>query len=252
MCTGDRRCARHATSGRVGLVGVSVGATLALLVAADERLASRVSLVACIAPFTDLRKVMMLATTGIYRDDAGVQSAYPTPPSLAVGLGRSIAAMLPPTAAAAGFNCTVRALDTASDDPLAPLRTSPSDPFDRATNSVRELLANQDPARFDDLHDSLPTEIRSTIEMLSPVCVATRIRAPIEIATAPRDTYFPVAESLALRSARKARVTITPALAHANPRLDLDSLNGIAQLGGFFVRSLVAAEAAHPKVAVPA
>ena len=249
-CAQEIADARETRYGRVGLVGVSVGATLALLVAADERLASRVSLVSCVAPFTDLRKVMMLATTGMYRDGAGVLSPYPTPPSLAVGLGRSLAAMLPATAASSGLNCTLRTLDTASDDPLAPLRTGPSDPFDRATNSVRELLANQDPARFDGLHDSLPNEIRSTIETLSPVRVATRIRAPIEIATAPRDTYFPVAESLALMSARTTRVTITSALAHAKPRLDLDNLNGIAQLSGFFVRSLVAAEAAHPATAL--
>jgi acetyl esterase/lipase len=238
--------------GRVGLVGVSVGATLALLVAADERLASRVSLVTCIAPFTDLRKVMMLATTGTYRDGAGVSSAYPTPPSLVVGLARSIAAMLPTTPAASGFVSTLRALDVTSDDPLAPVRRGPSDPIDHATNSVRDLLVNRDPARFDDLHDALPKEIRSTIELLSPVCVATHIRAPIEIATAPRDRYFPVAESLALAGAQRAHVTITPALAHAKPRLDMDSLNGLAQLSGFFVRSLVAAEAVHPVVTATA
>ena len=200
----DARETRH---GRVGLVGVSVGGTLALLAAADERLAARVSLVACVAPFTDLRKVMMLATTGMYRDGAGVLSAYPTPPSLAVGLGRSLAAMLPATAAAAGLATTLRTLDVASDDPLAPLRTGPSDPLDHATNSVRELLANQDPTRFDDLHDALSDEIRRTIETLSPICVATRIRAPIEIATAPRDTYFPVASHLPSRE-HETRITI--------------------------------------------
>lgn len=247
-CTQEVADARETRYRRVGLVGVSVGGTLALLAAADERLAERISLVACVAPFTDLRKVMMLATTGMYRDGAGVLSAYPTPPSLAVGLGRSLSAMLPATAAASGFASMLRTLDLASDDPLAPVRTGPSDPLDHATNSVRELLANQDPARFDDLHDALPNEIRSTIETLSPVCVATRIRAPIEIATAPRDKYFPVAESLALASAQDAHVTITPSLAHARPRLDLDSFNGLARLSGFFVRSLVAAEAVHPTV----
>lgn len=232
--------------GRVGLVGVSVGGTLALLAAADERLSPRISLVACVAPFTDLRKVMMLATTGTYRHDTGILSAYSTPPSLAVGLGRSLAAMLPTTSAALGLRSAMRTLDTASADPLAPLRAGPFDPLDRATNSVRELLANQDPARFDELHDALPIEIRRTIEALSPLAVARRIRAPIEIATAPRDRYFPVAESLSFANAQRARVTVTPSLAHANPRFDLESLNGLARLGGFIVRSLVAAEAVHP------
>jgi acetyl esterase/lipase len=251
-CTQHVTCARETRHGRVGLVGVSVGGTLALLTAADERVAARISLVACIAPFSDLRKVMMLATTGMYRDGEGVLSAYPTPAALPIGLGRSLAAMLPASPAAAGLACTLRTLDTTSHDPLAPLRTGPSDPLDLATNSVRRLLANQDPSRFDELFDALPDEVRTTTAGLSPVCVATRIRAPIEIATAPRDTYFPIAESLALTAAAKAHVTITPALAHAKPRLDLDSLNGFARLGGFFVRSLVAAEAVHPTVRLAA
>ena len=247
-CTQHVAGARETRYGRVGLIGVSVGGTLALLAAADERLAARISFVACIAPFTDLRKVMMLATTGVYRDGAGVMSAYPTPPLLPVGLARSLAAMLPATPAATGLADTLRTLDPTSDDPLAPLRTGPLDPLDRAASSVRRLLANQDPSRFDDLHDALPDEIQDTIEALSPVCVATRIRAPIEIASAPRDKYFPVAESFALASTGRAHVTITPALAHAKPRLALESVNGFARLDGFFVRSLAAAEAVPPHV----
>lgn len=186
--------------GEIGLVGVSVGGTLALLVAADERLAARVSVVACIAPFTDLRKVMLLATTGMYRDADGLRP-FSTPPTLAAGLARSIGAMSP-------------------DD------------------SVRELLANRDPDRFDELMAALPADVRATISALSPVSVASRIRARVEIATAPRDKYFPVAESLALAEATQARVTVTAALQHVRPRFDVRSLVGLARLDAFFVRSL--------------
>ena len=61
------------------------GGTVALLVAPAPELAGRVSVVAAIAPFTDLEKVMMLATTGTYPGDRGPES-YHVPPSLAIGL----------------------------------------------------------------------------------------------------------------------------------------------------------------------
>ena len=195
--------------GRLALSGVSVGGTLALLVAADETLGTRISLVAGIAPFTDLRKVVRLATTGVYRDGSA-DIPYPTPPSLAAGLARSLAAMLPP--------------DTGL-----------------ASESVRELLANRDAAQFDRLYDALPREIHAAVEALSPRAVASQIHARVEIATAPRDTYFPVAESLALTRTTQARVTVTSALSHARPHLDPRNLAGLTQLGGFFVRSLRAA-----------
>jgi hypothetical protein len=107
-----------------------------------------------------------------------------------------------------------------------------------ADEAVRELLANRDPDRFDELVAALPPEVRATIDALSPVCVASRIRACVEIATAPRDAYFPVAESLAIADMTQARVTVTTALQHARPRLDVRTLAGLARLDAFFVRSL--------------
>ncbi len=74
--------------GRIGLAGVSVGASLALLAAAAPGLAERVSVVACVAPFTDMANVMLLATTGTYRAGQGF-GPYPVPAYL-VGGARAI------------------------------------------------------------------------------------------------------------------------------------------------------------------
>src|SRR5829696_5911844 len=49
---------------RVGLIGVSTGATLALLTAERAEVRERVSVVAGIAPYTDIRTVLNIATTG--------------------------------------------------------------------------------------------------------------------------------------------------------------------------------------------
>ena len=226
--------------GRLGLVGVSIGGTLALLVAAAPELSSRVSVVSCIAPYTDLRKVMLLATTGMYPGPRGLEP-YAVPSSLVVGLARSITSILPPSADARALRATLQG-DASGVDGLASLRKQSSTPLGPATAAVRELLLNRDPERFDDLYAALPVGVRESVELLSPVHSATRLRAPIELATAPRDKYFPLGESLALQqAARNVRVTVTPALAHAVPTLSLTRLAGLGRLHAFVVRSLSAA-----------
>ncbi|MDQ4004413.1 MAG: alpha/beta fold hydrolase [Actinomycetota bacterium] len=54
--------------GRVGLIGVSTGATLSLLAAEDPDVGERISVVAGIAPYTDIRTVLSIATTDHYRE----------------------------------------------------------------------------------------------------------------------------------------------------------------------------------------
>jgi hypothetical protein len=106
---------------------------------------------------------------------------------------------------------------------------------------VQALLINRDPARFSSLYAALPEFVRQAVVSLSPVRSAAHLLAPIEIATAPRDAYFPVAESLALASAApNARVTVTTALAHAVPTMSFRSIGGVARLHRFFARALAA------------
>ena len=225
---------------RVALAGVSVGASLALLTAADRKVADRVSAVAGVAPYSDLANVMLLATTGTYRDE-GKLMPYPVPPYLAVGLARSLAAMLPPTPATATLCDELRSLDPA----LATARDFREHTFRDAGDAavtLFDLLSNRDAARFDDLYAALPAQIRATAKALSPLHVASRLQAPVELATAPRDRYFPVAESRALTaSSPYVRLTVTSLLAHATPRLSPRYLAELGQLNGFFVRALAAA-----------
>src|ERR671917_56587 len=59
----------EARDGKVGLVGVSTGATLALLAAEKEDLDGRLSVVAGMAPYADVRTLLCIATTGHYQKD---------------------------------------------------------------------------------------------------------------------------------------------------------------------------------------
>jgi acetyl esterase/lipase len=225
---------------RVALVGVSVGGTLALLAAADSRLQRRISVVACVAPFGDLANVMRLATTGTYRDGDVVRHHAP-PAYLRVGLARSLAATLAVTNATAELCQALRALDHESSAPVE----LPAHAFREAgpdAGRLYDLLANSDPGRFDSLFAALPTHIRDAVVSLSPIHVAQRLDAPVEIATAPEDRYFPVAESRALAAASPhVRLTVTSLLAHATPRFDVRSVAELHKLYAFFTRSFRAA-----------
>ncbi|HEY6960859.1 MAG TPA: alpha/beta fold hydrolase [Gaiellaceae bacterium] len=218
-------------AGRVGLAGVSIGATLALLAAADMRLRRCTSVVACVAPFGDLADVMRFATT------------HPGSPAyLRNGLARSLAAMLPATPETVDLQVKLRAIDPDSDRVALP-----KDAFlaaGRDAEKLYDLLANTDAARFDELHRALPVAVRRAVVSLSPVHVATRICAPVEIATAPRDPYFPLSQARALTAAAPhARLTVTSLLAHATPRLTPRYIAELRRLDAFFVRSLAAATA---------
>jgi pimeloyl-ACP methyl ester carboxylesterase len=229
-----------AVEGRVALAGVSVGASLALLTASDPRLADRITVVACVAPYSDMANVMLLATTGMYRRD-GRFEPYPVPPYLWVGLARSVTAILPRGPGIESLNAELRAIDPATADPPARFSDRSYAELGPDAAGVLALLTNRDPARFADLYAALPEYVRSTVDALSPVRAAPGLRATVEIVTAPRDRYFPVAESRALvETSPLVRLTVTSLLAHATPRLHPRYLAELGQLNGFFVRALAA------------
>ncbi len=198
---------------RVGFASVSVGATLALLAAEHPRLAGRVSLVSGIAPYTDLRKVVRLATTRAY--DGG---RYDRDDYVALAVARSLVAALPASPGRTPLLRRLEAIDDDTDDPLALLRANPPPRFTPAGRAVVALLLNRDPSRFDRLYAALPQRMRAGVRRLSPIAGAARLRAPVAIASAPHDKYFPVAESRALqRAAPDVDVTVTRTLSHAIP-----------------------------------
>ena len=226
--------------GRVALAGVSVGASLALLTAGAPRVAGRLSSVACVAPFGDLAKVMHLATTGTYRVGERIVP-YPVPSYLRVGLARSLAAMLPEDRASRALCDELRALEPTAAHGLERCRSLFEEAGQDAT-SLFALLENANPARFDELFAALPDYVREAVHELSPLHVVPKLGVPVEIVTAPRDRYFPIAESRALVAASAhVRLTVTSLLAHATPRLAPRYLVELGRLNGFFVRALAAA-----------
>jgi pimeloyl-ACP methyl ester carboxylesterase len=230
--------------GKLALVGVSTGATLALLAAEDPALRGKVSLIAGVAPYSDIKSVVSVATTGHYRRPGGKLVRYEADPFLSYVIARSLVAALPPGEDRRTLSGELASVDREDPDPLSGLRARRTDDLGPGAKSLVELLANRDPERFDALYADLPEEVRHDLEELSPLAGAGRIRVPVELATGPQDRYFPASESYRLkRVAPQRRVTITGALDHAELKSSFRDAPAFMAFDGFVVRSLRTARA---------
>jgi dienelactone hydrolase len=231
--------------GEVALVGVSTGATLALLAAEDPALRGKVSLVAGVAPYSNIKTVLSVATTGHYRRSDGEMVRYEANPFLSYVVARSLVAALPPGGDKRTLSAELDRAGRESPDPLSGLRARRTDDLEPGARSVVGLLANRNPERFAALYADLPDEVRHDLEELSPLAGTGRIRVPVELATGPRDKFFPPSQSYALeRVAPERRVTVTEALDHAKLDVSLGDVPAFATFDGFVVRSLRTARVA--------
>lgn len=228
--------------GRVALIGASTGAGLALLAAARDDLAGRISVVAAVAPFADLRKLICLTTTRRY-DDGGRFTEYAVTDLHRTVVARSLVAALPGEHDRDRLLAHLASIETDDLDPLEELPRR-AGAVGADARAVLALLANREPERFADLWESLPEAVTSFVDGLSPLRVPGRVRAHVEIVVPPSDAYFPPAEALALaRSLPDVHLTVTATLDHTRPSASLAKLKDFAAFDGFVVRGLAAAAA---------
>jgi acetyl esterase/lipase len=230
---------RDVRAGRVALVGASTGAGLALIAAGRPDLAERVSIVAAVAPFADLRKLICLTTTGYYEEN-GEFARYEVTDLHRQVVARSLVAAIPSQPERDRLLAALDEIERSELDPLdeLPRRSDDSSPEARA---VLEVLRNRDPKRFGVLFDALPPSVHAFIGELSPLRFREGLRARIEICVPPSDVYFPPGEAAALAALPNARLTVTRTLDHTRPSLSLAHLRSFSRFFGFVVRGLRAA-----------
>ncbi len=225
----------------ISLAGVSGGGTLALLLAADPALASRVTGVTVLAPPCDMEQAIRVATTGTYRERAELRR-FAAGSFAALVMARSLVAMLPDGPDRDALRARLQSLEDQDPDPLAPLRAWPREGMTGPARRALELLSNDDPQLFDVLYAALPEAQRHAIESLSPIRVTRNLQAPVELVVGRTDKYVPFADAAAFAAAcPSARLTVIESLEHAVPRLGLRELRSLAQLDGVFVRMLASA-----------
>ncbi len=226
--------------GRVALVGASMGAGLALLVAARPELDDRVSVVAAVAPFADLRKLICLGTTRCYGDN-GHPGRYQVTELHRRIVAGSLVALLSDGPDRQRLLEQLDRLEREDRDAIEHLSEG-LPPVGPEADAVVRLLTNTDPARFGELYAALPDSIRSVLDELSPLTARRGLRARAELIAPPSDVYFPLDEAIALaRALPTARLTITETLDHTRPTASLRQLRELRRFDGFVIRGLAAA-----------
>ena len=230
--------------GQVGMVGVSTGAALALLAAKDPSLKGDVSVVAGVAPYSDIRTILNIATTGYYWDGETLVP-YKADSYLSYVVARSGVAMLAPGKDRQKLESELNEVGRLDSDPLARLRKRSLEDLGPEARSVVELLANEDPERFDELYTALPDEIRTKLDRISPLAGEGQIEAPVELVSGPHDKYFPISESYAVAGiAPNLHVTVTGALDHAEVSFSVEDIPAFVRMDSFVLQSVRQARSA--------
>ncbi len=191
-----------------------------------------------VTPYTDIRNVLSIATTGHYWDGERYVP-YEADPFLSYVIARSLVAALPEGEDREKLASELEEVYRYDPDPLTGLRDRSTEDLSPEAESVVELLANRDPERFDELYDALPEGVREDLDELSPLTGTGQIEAPVELVSGPRDKFFPVSESYAVsRIAPDLSVTVSGALDHAELSFSVQELPAFLRLNGFVVRSL--------------
>jgi len=226
--------------GRVALIGASTGAGLALLTAGREQLAERVSVVAAVAPFADLARMICLATTSCYMEEGAFARHQVTPLHRRV-VARSLAAAIEDQ------TDRDRLLDSLTrseeeDEEADPIALLPRDLETLQGRSVLAVLTNDDPELFAETYARLDRDAAEVLARLSPLSACPQILAPVEIVVPPSDMYFPLGEAQALAAALpNAHLTVTATLDHTRPQLSTARLRSLVRFDRFVLRGLRAA-----------
>lgn len=233
--------ARHdVADGRTALVGVSGGATLALLAAADRNLTDRVSLVLVVAPLGDVSEAIRYITTEVRRD-GDMLVPFVSGDFFKLVIARSVISCLQPGDDRSALRSHLLALEDYGAEPLAGLRAWPSERLDEPARAAVALLSNEVPERFDELYAALPESLRAAVDALSPIAVAGAITAPVELVVAGADKYIPLADAISFADAcPTARLTILESLTHVVPTVSPTGARDLARLDRVLVQ-LVAA-----------
>ena len=206
----ERSC--RADEGLV-LLGFSYGGALALVAAADERVAGCIDLVATFGAYGDLVGVLQAAVTGVsvvdgqeYPWDAADRSVVRT-------VLRDAATKLVPEPQRAPLR---RALEL--QDPTGLAGTA---------DLVYRMMTADDPGVVADLARLLPPPGQRLLETFSPVAVAAEVEADVLVAHALDDPAVPVAELRRLEAAfPEAEVTTVRSFRH----VDLSTDEGVVPL----------------------
>lgn len=201
--------------GRLVLLGFSYGGSLALVAAADDRVAGCIDLVATFGAYGDLVGVIQAAVTGISVVDG---ETYPWD----AADGSVVRTVVQDTATTLVPEDEREALRRALE------RRDPSG-LPGAADLVYRMVTSDDPDLVAELARRLPSPGAELVETFSPVDVADEVEADVLAVHAVDDPAVPVAELLRLQAAfPEAGVATVQSFEH----VDLTTEDGLGPLIG--------------------
>lgn len=190
-----------ASAERVQVIGISYGASFALIAATDERVRDTIEQMAVFGAYFDLVGYIQAITTGTsIVDGNGIE--WERPPG-AEDLLREVSVEVAPAEVRSDLR---RALQAGAPQELPP-----------EARPIYAFLDNEDPERTYDLYEHLPVEMRDILIRFSPSTTIDDLRAPVIALHARNDPAVPYAESLRLTDALpKARLVTLERFSHVD------------------------------------
>lgn len=186
------QAAPHVEPKRVGFAGFCVGASLALIAAADPRISSDVKFVNFFGGYYSARDLVAEMTTHQLRLEGGSFEPWKPNADAEKWMADQLIQAVPATEERALLNRVARS-GGASDSERAALSIQ--------GQVVYDALANRDPARAGGYYSRLPLSVREALAQLSPEGQLDWLQAKVYIMHDREDTYVPYVESRRLWSA---------------------------------------------------
>jgi len=181
---------------RVGLVGLSVGGSLALLAAGDPRIATQVRWVNAFGAYADAGQYIAEVAAHAMSIDGRVAAWSPSALTRET-FARLVTSLVPDPADRALVSDAMQAMVASGRLPTfdAALAARLSSPEARA---VYALLTAGSLERAQELADALPAAVRDLLSSLSPIDHLAAIRADVFLMYDTADSYVPYGQSLEL------------------------------------------------------
>jgi dienelactone hydrolase len=204
------------TGSRGGMMGINVGAGPMLLAAADTRIRDKVSVVATVGGYYDLRNVLSFALTGAYQF-GGQRGQVRPEASVRWMLAYRNLDLLRSSRDRQKLRKIIEKRNQ-YEDAAAELLAKSLGPEGRA---VHAFLVNTDPEKFTPLYERLPLTVREYAYQLSPARAVKYITASFVITHGIDDYSIPYTESMRLADAvvdkSQVHLALLPQLMHSGP-----------------------------------
>jgi dienelactone hydrolase len=230
---------------RVGLAGFSAGASIALVAAADPRLAGHLDFVSSFGGYADAERLLVDVASRTTTDQTGAVSDWQPDPGIRRDVLELVLQALPDETQRDQLR-QVLSPTVMSDGAPAPPSPDGGSPFTGDASALYRLFTATDRATAQAAVASLSPALHAQLAGISPTSVADQIHVPVFLLHGVTDTAIPVAHATLLRDAigsEVVRLTEFGRFGHGQPGasgLGVDDLGDVVQLA-LYLRDVVAA-----------